>query len=139
MSIKENLEYLNFFIKNLSVNLVTDIKPSVEEEVNIEISLGFAEPDIIKESSGRSVAVFPYKFDFKSIDQVNITSEFIIGFALKQDSINDVDSLKYLVNNNKDEFVKHITKAVNQIIDNALEHTNIRFEDNFLIEPIEYK
>ena len=138
MSIKESLEYLNFYIKNLSVNLVKDFKPSVEEKVRVEISLGFAEPNIVNEGD-KFIAVFPYKFDFKSSDQVAITSEFIIGFALKQNSISDVNNLKSFVNKNKDEFTKYITKAVNQIVDNALEHTNIRFEDNFTIEPIEYK
>lgn len=138
MSIKESLEYLDFYIKNLSVNLATDDKPLIEEKVRVEIAIGFAEPSIIKEN-GKSIAVFPYKFDFKSSDQVTITSEFIIGFALKQDSITNVDNLKSLVSKNKNEFTKHITKAVNQIIDNALKHTNIRFEDNFTIEPLEYK
>ncbi|HED4459934.1 hypothetical protein ACFGXG_10195 [Pasteurella multocida] len=137
MSIKEKLEYLKFYIKNLSVNLVTDIKSVMEDQVQVEISLGFAEPNIIKEE-GKSIAVFPYRLEFNSSNQVTITSEFAVGFILKSESLEDVDNLKLFVSENKNEFIKHITKAVNQIIDNALEHTNLRFEESFTITPIDY-
>ena len=137
MSIKEHLEYLNFYIKNLSVNLIADIEKFSNDQVKVDISLGFAEPRIIEEENNL-VAVFPYRLEFRSSDQVSIDSEFFIGFAIKSDSIRNLEDLKSLVNENKDEFVKYITRTINQLIDNALEHTNIRFEEQFAIEPLNY-
>jgi len=137
MSIKEHLEYLNFYIKNLSVNLVADIEQFSNDQVKVDISLGFAEPRIIEEENNL-IAVFPYRLEFRSSDQVSIDSEFVIGFAIKSDSIKSLEDLKSLVNKNKDEFVKYITRTVNQLIDNGLEHTNIRFEEQFAIEPLNY-
>ena len=137
MSIKEHLEYLNFYIKNLSVNLVADIEQFSNDQVKVNISLGFAEPRIIEEENNL-IAVFPYRLEFRSSNQVSIDSEFVIGFAIKSDSIKSPEDLKSLVNKNKDEFVKYITRTVNQLIDSGLEHTNIRFEEQFTIEPLNY-
>lgn len=136
MSLKNKLKYLDFFIHKLSVEVQSKPEENGESRNETAVSLGFADPDMITEKE-QTVAVFSFKLEVKSVDIV-IISEFIIGFEILLDGISQSsEEVKSLVSGN-DEFILLVNRTIGKIIDNALEHTNIRFGEPVAFESINY-
>ena len=137
MSIKDSLEYRNFFIRKLSVDLTTEIKEYNLKDTNVTLNFGIAQPSIVLEKD-KQIAVFPFRVELTTTE-LTLISEFLMGFEIKNHEIDNKEKLKALVNEKNGDFVKFVNKAVNQIIDNALEHSNVKLEEVVVIDPFQYK
>ncbi|MDO4698280.1 MAG: hypothetical protein Q4A60_06355 [Pasteurellaceae bacterium] len=132
MSIKDKLNYLNFFIQRLQVETKPEDAPNDGSTIT---SLAFADPKIVTEKEEK-IAVFPFKFELRSIDIV-ISTEFLIGFEIISSENTNEESLRELASNNE-EFTRYVNKVLDKIVDNALENTNIRFNDQVSFNSIVY-
>lgn len=137
MSIIDGLEYRRFYIKKLCVDNNTKIEIDYTEKANIEFGFGIASPVIIDEEK-EHIAVIPFKIELNA-DEVSIESEFIIGFEIKDFSALSTESeIKKFINEHDIEFTEIVNNVINEIIDNALEHVNIRFGSPMDIDLIRY-
>lgn len=132
MTIKDKLNYLNFFIQRLLVDTKPEDAPSDGSTIT---SLAFADPSVVTEKEEK-IAVFPFKFELRSMDIV-ISSEFVIGFEIVSSENTNEEALRELASNNE-EFTRYVNKSLGKIVDNALENTNVRFNDQVSFNSIAY-
>ena len=107
------------------------------KDTNVTLNFGIAQPSIVLEKD-KQIAVFPFRVELTTTE-LTLISEFLMGFEIKNHEINNKEKLKALVNEKNDDFVKFVNKAVNQIIDNALEYSNVKMEEVVVIDPFQYK
>ena len=138
MTIKDSLDYRNFFIRKLSVDLTAgEIKEYGVKNTNVSLGFGIATPVIVSEKDS-PIAVFPFRIELET-DEIKLNTEFVMGFEIINKDITDENKLQKLVNKEINDFIKFVNRAANQIVDNALEHSNIRMGDQLVIDPFQYK
>lgn len=135
MGLNNYFEYKTFYITKLSVDIATGIKEQ-RKDVEVSLGFGFAEPYLSIEQAN-NVAVFPFRFVLET-DDVKIESIFSMGFGIKNNDISSEEKIKEYINKMSGDFTEYVNNAINEIIKNALMHTNVRFKDQPVLDPITY-
>ena len=138
MKAEEKLVFLNFFIRSLNLKMREEPKNDREGRVKVDFGLGVANPKIIEQTVGR-VVLFPLKFELSVSNDADLVCEFVIGFEVIDTNLANEQNIKELFNNDNDFFMRHISRTVNKIIDNAFLYTSLQLEESIPVNNIYYR
>ena len=138
MKTEERLVFLNFFVRSLNLKMREEPENGRDGRVKVDFGLGIANPKIIEQTLG-TVALFPLKFDLSVSNDADLVCEFVIGFEVIDKNLANEQNIKELFNNDNDFFMRHISRTVNKIIDNAFLYTSLQLEESIPVNNIYYR
>lgn len=138
MKTEEKLVFLNFFIRSLNLKMREEPENDRDGRVKVDFGLGVANPKIIEQTLG-TLVLFPLKFDLSVSAEADLVCEFVIGFEVIDKNLANEQNIKELFNNDNDFFMRHISRTVNKIIDNAFLYTSLQLEESIPVNNIYYR
>lgn len=138
MKTEERLVFLNFFIRSLNLKMREEPENDRDGRVKVDFGLGVANPKIIEQTLG-TLVLFPLKFDLSVSAEADLVCEFVIGFEVIDKNLANEQNIKELFNNDNDFFMRHISRTVNKIIDNAFLYTSLQLEESIPVNNIYYR
>ena len=138
MKTEARLVFLNFFIRSLNLKMREEPENDRDGRVKVDFGLGVANPKIIEQTLG-TLVLFPLKFDLSVSAEADLVCEFVIGFEVIDKNLANEQNIKELFNNDNDFFMRHISRTVNKIIDNAFLYTSLQLEESIPVNNIYYR